>query len=151
MPALKNHKHEWFAQELAKGKSQGEAYAETGYAPSDQHASRLASNGKIQARIAEIQARSAIRHEVTLASLMQEAGEIQAAAITANQLSAASQALTIKAKLAGLWIERKEVGRPGEFESMNADELRDYIARENAELGISTTPAALVNGSGKPH
>jgi phage terminase small subunit len=35
MSALDNPKHERFAQELAKGKSQVEAYAEAGYKPSE--------------------------------------------------------------------------------------------------------------------
>ena len=108
MSALKNHKHEWFAQALSKGKSQAEAYAEAGYKPSEQNASRLTRNDEVQTRVAEIQARSVLRTEVTLASLMQEAGEIQALAVEAKQLSAASQALTIKAKLAGLWVDKAE-------------------------------------------
>jgi phage terminase small subunit len=108
MPALQNPKHERFAQELAKGKSQAEAYAEAGYKPSIPHASRLATNGNVQARVAEIQDRATIRTEITLASLMEEAAEIQAAALKANQHSAAVAALTAKAKLAGLWIDKAE-------------------------------------------
>jgi phage terminase small subunit len=108
MPALQNPKHERFAQELAKGKSQVEAYVEAGYKPNDGHAARLAGDGRISARVAEILDRGAIRTEITLASLMQEAAEIQAAALKAKQHSAAVAALTAKAKLAGLWIDKAE-------------------------------------------
>jgi phage terminase small subunit len=108
MAALKNHKHEWFAQALAKGKSQAEAYAEAGYAPSEPNASRLTRNDKVQARVSEIQAKSVIRTEDTVSSLIQEAGEIQAAAMQEKQLSAATAALTVKAKLAGLWVDKAE-------------------------------------------
>ena len=45
--ALKNPKHERFAQELAKGKSATEAYRLAGYKPDDGHASRLAGNGRV--------------------------------------------------------------------------------------------------------
>ena len=108
MPALENPKHERFAQELAKGKSQIEAYVEAGYKPNDGHAARLAGDGRISGRVAEILNRGAIRTEITLASLMEEAAEIQAAALKANQHSAAVAALTAKAKLAGLWIDKAE-------------------------------------------
>jgi len=67
------------------------------------------------------------------------------------QGSVANRSLELLGKELGMFIDRKEVGRPGEFESMNADELRDYINREAAELGVSHTPIALTNGSGKPH
>jgi len=108
MAAIDNPKHEIFAQELAKGVSQASAYEAAGYKPSEQHASRLASNGKVQARIAEIQNRAVVRTTITIASLMEEAAEIQAAALKANQHSAAVAALTAKAKLAGLWVEKSE-------------------------------------------
>ena len=54
MPIPDNPKHEAIARELAKGSSQAEAYASAGYKPSDQHASRLASSGKVVARVAEL-------------------------------------------------------------------------------------------------
>lgn len=69
MPVLSNPKHERFAQELAKGRTQAEAYQTAGYAPSEQHASRLASNGKVAQRVAEIQERAAVRSEITIAGL----------------------------------------------------------------------------------
>lgn len=108
MPALSNPKHERFAQELAKGRSQAEAYAEAGYKPSEPNASRLTRNDKVQARVQELAERGAIRTEITLQSLIEEASEIQASALKANQHAAAVSALTAKAKLAGLWIERSE-------------------------------------------
>lgn len=108
MPPLDNPKHERFAQGLAKGQSQAEAYAEAGYAASEPHASRLASNGKVQTRVAELQERGALRTEVTLESLIREANEIQTAAKADKQHSAAIAALTAKAKLAGLWVDRTE-------------------------------------------
>jgi hypothetical protein len=58
--------------------------------------------------VAEIKDRSAIRTEITLQTLMEEAAEIQRSALAANQHSAAVAALTAKAKLAGLWVERSE-------------------------------------------
>ena len=108
MPPLNNQRHERFAQELAKGKAQIEAYANAGYKPDDGAASRLSGNIRIRERVAELQERGVIRTEITIESLIREAGEIQDAAKESGQHSAAVAALTAKAKLAGLWIDRSE-------------------------------------------
>jgi hypothetical protein len=108
MPSLDNPRYERFAQDIAKGMPQLEAYVNAGYKPNDGHAARLAGDGRIVARVAEIKDRAAIRTEITLQSLMEEAAEIQRSALAANQHSAAVAALTAKAKLAGLWVERSE-------------------------------------------
>jgi len=106
--ALSNPKHERFAQELFKGKTADEAYQIAGYQPSRKNASRLRTKEDIQRRIAEYQSASSMRVEVTVASLLQEAAEIQQAAKEAGQHSAAVAALTAKAKLAGLWVDKSE-------------------------------------------
>lgn len=108
MTALSNPKHERFAQELAKGKTATEAYVIAGYKPNQPNAARLISNDMVKARVAEIQERSVVRTEITLESLIREAGEIQLAAMADKQHSAATAALTAKAKLAGLWVDRSE-------------------------------------------
>jgi len=59
MPTLDNPKHERFAQALAAGKSQDEAYREAGYKPSASNASHLTRNHKVQSRVAELTARAA--------------------------------------------------------------------------------------------
>lgn len=154
MPALKNTKHERFAQELAKGKSQSEAYAAAGYAPSEPNASRLTRNDKVQARVAELQERSAERAVVTTESLIEEAADIQTKALAAGQFGPAISALTAKAKLAGKWIERSEQGKPGDFSRMSDAELRDFIAREAGALGAGDAGVAAPRGQagvrGKP-
>jgi hypothetical protein len=108
MPVLSNARHERFAQEIASGKTCLQAYESAGYKPDDGNASKLAARREIQVRIQEITGNGAARAEVTLAGLIAEAAGIQAAATRADQHSAAVAALTAKAKLAGLWIERGE-------------------------------------------
>jgi phage terminase small subunit len=108
MPALDNPKHERFAQGLAKGKSASQAYVDAGYKESRPAASRLSTNVNVMSRVAELQDIGSLRAEVTLESLIREAGEIQEAAKTEKQYSAATAALTAKAKLAGLWVDRAE-------------------------------------------
>lgn len=137
MSVLKNPKHERFAQELAKGKSQAEAYKEAGYSPSEPNASRLRSNEKVQARLAEIMERAAVRTEVTLAGITErliriaEKGE---ALGEAPGLSVARQASMDAAKLHGLVVDKVEKGKPGDFSRMSDDELDDFISREKAAL-----------------
>jgi phage terminase small subunit len=110
MGHLRNTKHERFAQELAKGKSMNEAYEAAGYKPSRPHASRLATNGNIRGRMAELQNAAAAKVELTIESLIEEAAGIQDKATRAGQFSAAIAALIAKAKLSGRWVERAEQG-----------------------------------------
>jgi phage terminase small subunit len=63
MPVLKNARHEAFAQAIASGKTADEAYALAGYRPDRGHASRLAANGSIRARIEAIKAKAADKAE----------------------------------------------------------------------------------------
>jgi phage terminase small subunit len=69
MPALKNARHERYAQELAKGLSQADAYVQAGYRPSRSAAARLAADVNICERVAEIQGRAAVRAEITVADI----------------------------------------------------------------------------------
>jgi hypothetical protein len=108
VPPLENQRHERFAQELAKGKTATEAYALAGYKPHDGNAATLRGNQRVSERVLELQERSAIKTEITIESLIREAGEIQEAAKKDGQHSAAVAALTAKAKLAGLWIDKAE-------------------------------------------
>jgi hypothetical protein len=108
MPILKNARHEKFAQELACGKTAREAYKVAGYVPDDGHASRLAGNGKVATRVAELQQAAAEKSLMTTESLIAEADRIQKLAERLKNPSAAVAALIAKAKLGGLWIERSE-------------------------------------------
>ena len=60
------------------------------------------------ARVAELRAEAAASTAITVESLIREAADIQRAATADGNHSAAIAAVVTKAKLAGLWIERKE-------------------------------------------
>lgn len=66
---LANTRHERFAQALAKGMSQVDAYEEAGYKPSRSAATRLAADVNIRERLAELQGRVAERTEITVAGI----------------------------------------------------------------------------------
>ena len=106
MPPLSNPKWEAFAQGLAKGIAQGEAYAQAGYKPNDPNASRLIKNDKIVARVAEMQERAANRTQITLAKLTDMLLEDRQDARTAGQYAAAISADEKLGKLYGLFIDR---------------------------------------------
>ena len=127
MPPLPNLKHERFAQALFRGKPQLEAYTEAGYKPSEQHACRLASDGKVKARLTELQGRLAEKTITTVESLVKELEETRTDAQGDKQHSAAVSAVLGKAKLLGLIIDRREQGDPGAFDNMTEDQLRDRL------------------------
>ena len=58
---------------------------------------------------------------ITLEGLIEKASQILDLAIAEKQFSAAVAALQELGTLSGLRVERREVGRPGEFEQLSAD------------------------------
>ena len=112
MPVLDNARHERFAQELAKGKSQTQAYIAAGYSPNgaNGHAARLVANGIIDARVMELKERVAVKVEWGIADAIRELDEARMAALAAEtvQSSAAVNATMSKAKLLGLVVDKQQ-------------------------------------------
>jgi phage terminase small subunit len=111
--SLRNMRHERFCREYAAGKSQAEAYAAAGYSTKKRqnlHAcgTRLMRNVAVRRRINELQSYAAETESISIESLMREASQIQRAAMLDGNQSAAVAALTAKAKIAGLWVEKTE-------------------------------------------
>jgi hypothetical protein len=70
------------------------------------------------------------------------------------QGNVANWALELVGKELGMFIDRKEVGKPGDFAGMSDDELNDYIARGKASLGGSDRgngSPPVTKGLRKPH
>jgi len=112
MSVLKNTRHEAFVQAyLINGGNGRDAYKAAYPAcktdgAADVNASKLLRNAKVEARLAELQSKSAKRAEITLVGLIEEAAAIQRQATEAGAWSAAIAALTVKAKHAGFWVKR---------------------------------------------
>jgi phage terminase small subunit len=145
MAALTNPRHERFAQELAKGKSQTEAYVNAGYKHSRSAATRLAADVSICERVADIQGRAAVRAELTLADIIDELEEARQIALSADtpQSGAAVTASMGKAKLLGLVVDRSEV--KSEVEVTDARERLARLVSGHAAAGSAG------EGAGKPH
>ena len=127
MPILKNSRHELFAESVASGKTQEQAYIDAGYAVKDARAkaSRLmATNGNIAARVQELKERAAKRVEITQAdiieSLLRIAGKGEGLGEAAG-LSVARASYMDAAKLAGLVVDKSENKHSLSFE----DQLKD--------------------------
>jgi hypothetical protein len=120
---LKNSRHERFAQELAKGKSQVEAYGLAGYEPHDSAAARLFGNVRVQARVAELKERAAERTVVTVLDIAEQLDADREFARTHKQPSAAVSATMGKAKVLGLIVDKTQHGF--DLSSLSEDDLRN--------------------------
>jgi hypothetical protein len=127
MPALKNPRHEAFAQALARGMSAAAAYGQVGFRPHRANAATLARKDHISVRVAELQeeqlaihqqatAAAAVNKQVTIEGLIAEAEAARVKAMSEKGGAAAAvSALTAKAKLAGMWrekVDRHNTGSP---------------------------------------
>jgi hypothetical protein len=99
---LQNPRHEAFAQELAKGSTADRPMKSR--ATSAGHASRQPANGNVCNRVAELRAVGAERAVVTVERLILR----KQVRVAAMENPAAVSAITAKAKLAGLWLEKRE-------------------------------------------
>jgi terminase small subunit-like protein len=133
VPIIKNTRHEKFAQELATGKSASEAYVLAGYKPSRKNASRLRTNEDIAARIAELQGSAARSTQITIQSICAELDAANEVARERGQAAAMVSASALRAKLAGLMVERVEVGGAGDFS--RDDSLEDMANKMLADAG----------------
>lgn len=65
------------------------------------------------------------------------------------QGSVANRALELLGKELGMFVDRKEIGKPGEFEEMSADELRTSIARDLEAIGREDLATAFIGRGGE--
>lgn len=169
MSVLENPKHELFAQELAKGKTAEEAHGLAGYKASRSGASQLKQNLNISNRVAELLAERESIHAQATADAIESAGltkewviqmltqnvakAMQAKAVTNSdgdaigeyqyQGNVANRALELLGKELGMFIERKEVGKPGEFDNLTIEQKRERVIGIAKQLGLDRIgPAA---------
>jgi phage terminase small subunit len=114
------------------------AYDASGMKPNVIHvkASELLVNGKVSVRLRQLQAIAAQRAVVTAETILGELEQARLLALEMRQPGAMVAASMGRAKIAGLVIDKKEVGAAGEFDHMSNDELRAFIAQEAEALNI---------------
>jgi phage terminase small subunit len=115
MAPLRNTRHEKFCQFLLQGETAIDAHEKAGFARSDANSSRLKANAKVAERLAELQNEVAGENKITVASLLDELEDARKRADSLDMLSAVVKAISEKAKIAGLMVQKVEVGGPGDF------------------------------------
>jgi hypothetical protein len=121
VPTLHNPRHERFAQELATGKTADAAYVRASYRENRSNAARLSANRDIQRRVAEIQLLGAERAAITVEALIAEAEAARTKAMAERGGAAAAiAAITAKAKLAGLRLDKTALTDPHATSSLIA-------------------------------
>jgi hypothetical protein len=110
---LANVRHERFAEQVAQGKTHREAFIGAGFVSRsrrgrDVAAWRLCKNDAVRRRIDELRHQTLERAALTTDGLIAECTAIQARAFAERDFHAALGALIAKARLAGLWRERRE-------------------------------------------
>lgn len=145
MAALSNHKHELFAQALAKGECASTAYKSAGYSATgnsaEAAASRLLSDVKVQNRVVELQERAALKVEITVADIVEMLREDRDLARELEQSGSAVSATMGVAKVLGFLKERIE--HSGEV-TVNHEE----IARQEVADIFGPTPHLIESANG---
>jgi hypothetical protein len=147
MPALKNIRHEAFANLIAQAPktrmSNAACYREAGYRVAagptcDAAASRLLSSDKVQARIAELIQPAVKKARITVESLLSELEATIGAAREAKQFGAVNGSLALIGKLTGLLRDRLEVGQVGEFDGCSSPEeiVDKWISSEGSAQAV---------------
>ena len=107
-------KQEKFAQEVASGKTQADAYREAYDAQNMKdatiwkRASELMNDGEVTGRIAELREPVVKEAQMTLKSHLEDLQKLRNMAVKAEQYSAAITAEIARGKAAGIHIEKSE-------------------------------------------
>jgi phage terminase small subunit len=146
MPVLSQPRYERFAQGLAKGKTNSEAYLYAGYAAGAgkdvrSNASTLARKPEIISRVAELQSGQAKRIGVTVDHLVSELDDMLRLAKRVKHPAAGVGAILAKGKLLGLIVDKAEVDAtvrkparaPTDQKQMSMDEWQAKFAPPGTE------------------
>lgn len=123
-----NEQQERFCRAIVEGMNQRDAYVAAGYkttteGATDANASRLLSDAKVAARIAEMRAPIAKKFEITTDFLATELLNVWKASIGAEDRTNARQALMDIAKLTGRIVDMSRVQAENINYNLSADPL----------------------------
>jgi hypothetical protein len=140
---LKNPRWERFAHEIARGSTADKSYVAAGYAQSRGNASRLRSVeivdrrvGELKKMVAEIQKLSTHKTVLTQAFVIENLIGIVGDARALDDFAGANRALHLLGMELGLFTERKEIGRPGEFTGLTIAAKRERWMTLARQLGL---------------
>ena len=143
MGALKSYRQERFCQLIKQGVPAFRADPMAGYAANNGAPYRLAENVRVKRRLAELTRGLAVKTAVTIASLSEQIVEDREFARAHDNPSAAHAATVSLGKLHGHFIERKEIGQPGEFAGMSTEQVKEKLAAEHGPEALKLLEAFL--------
>jgi phage terminase small subunit len=146
-PRALSQKMEAFAQAIAAGSYQADAYRMAYPTAQDwqdsavwTEASRLAKDPRVAARIAELQAKGAEASVFTLADHLRNLAEISRAALAAKDFTAAARAEESRGKASGFYVQKHELtGKGGgpietkQTRDLTDEELKAELARHGIQ------------------
>lgn len=145
---LRNPRHELYAQNRVAGLSMAEAYTKAGFTsknPKD-GAANLERNPAIQQRMDQLLRGAAARAELSRKQILDRIFEDWELARKLGQVPAALKAAELMGKeMHKMFVERKEVGGPGDFDNKTEEELRQIVEDGLKELGWGEPPSPTVN------
>ncbi|NOJ47835.1 hypothetical protein [Bradyrhizobium archetypum] len=173
MPALSKPKYEIVAQALAAGKSQADAYRAGGYIYKPANANRLCRSPIIEARVEEIIEERAAGEARARGLGIQRAGLTEEWIIVRlkhvidlsirglpvydrkgnhlgvfkSNLDAAINGLKAAAHIAGLLVQKHEIGASGAFARMTDKELEDALIEQCKAIGLSDRSVREIQAS----
>jgi phage terminase small subunit len=167
VPALPNARHERFAQVVADGQTAGEAYLAAGYSCGPQkargHGHRLRTREDVQTRIADLlRARERIAEKgmerAIVETALTKAWVLEKLRLNAERAlqerpvldkdgnptgeyryegAVANRALELLGKALGIFIERREEGKPGDFAHLSDEELDAQLSQHLRARGLT--------------
>lgn len=160
MPLLDNQHHEIFAQNLARGKPQLEAYTIAGYIENAGNASKLAAEAHIQDRVRELKSIIAARSLVSADRVLAELARIGFADITeavrivdgkVQVVDTAQLSPDLRAAMSEISQGRDGIKVKLHDKRAALENLGKHLGlfKENIDLNVNVSLADLVNGSYK--
>lgn len=130
MPALKNARHERFAQGIVKGLTVDSAYEAAGFRPHSGNASRLRGNESVKARIEELLMQAAAQTVLTARWVIDQLAKNHARAVAKSDLTNSNRALELIGRHFGAW--RPEDAADGAADHIPLAERLKHYQREAA-------------------
>ncbi|SRR5216684_4769117 len=135
---LGNSRHELYAQGLFQGKTSIQAFGDAGFVRNANNASRLRANEKVIARLAELHARTVLSINISENWILEQLLDVVfiAKSMEKPDLTNANRALNLIGLHIGMFVERKEIGRPGDFDGLSIADKRERIMGVAKLLGL---------------
>ena len=143
---LANARHEKFAHGMARGEPVGAAHTNAGYSPNSGNASRMNRDERIITRVGELKAliedfriRSLQNVVLTREWVIEQLVGVVIDAQEKSDFAGANKALHLLGLHLGMFVERKETGKPGEFDGLTIADKRERLLDIATRLGLGFT------------